>query len=72
MRGRGNIDDRPQAGAGQQQDARQLVLVLILVQMYDTTGREEEKVTWFGSSRKMRSWGEAFESREAIMATWLT
>ena len=67
-----NIDDRPPAGAGQQQDARQLVLVLILVQIYDTIGKEEEKVTWFGSLRKMDSRGEALESREAIMVTWLT
>ena len=57
VRGGSNIDDRPQAGAGQQQDARQLMLVLILVLMYDTIGKEEEKVTWFGSSRKMGSRG---------------
>ena len=72
MRGGSNIDDGPAAGAGQQQDARQLVLVLTLEQMYDTIGKEEEKVTWFGSSRKMGSrGGEALESREAIMVTWL-
>ena len=57
MRGGSNIDDRPQAGAGQQQDARQLVIVLILVLMYDTIGKEEEKVTWLGSLRKMGSRG---------------
>ena len=73
VRGGSNIDDGPAAGAGQQQDARQLVLVLILVLMYDTIGKEEEKVTWLGSLRKMGSrGGEALESREAIMVTWLT
>ena len=70
MRGGSNIDDRPPAGAGQQQDARQLVLVLILVQMYDAIGKEEkEKVTWFDSLRKVDYRGEALESRQAIMVT---